>query len=159
MSDPTRVLIVVAAVGAALTGGVFFAFSTFVMKALDELPAPEGMAAMQAINRAAPSPWFMTALFGTGAVSLALAVVAIGRRGESSGAYLLVGSGLYLSGVVLTAAYHVPRNDALARVDPRSADAGGVWARYVNRWMAGNHVRTLTSLGGAVAFILALSSD
>ena len=29
---------------------MFFAFSTFVMQALDRLPAPQGIAAMQSIN-------------------------------------------------------------------------------------------------------------
>jgi uncharacterized membrane protein len=33
------------AVGAGLVGGVFFAFSTFVMKALSQLPAEQGIAA------------------------------------------------------------------------------------------------------------------
>ncbi len=36
--------------GSALVGGVFFAFSSFVMKALARVPSPEGIAAMQSIN-------------------------------------------------------------------------------------------------------------
>ena len=40
-------LIVAAALGAATIGGVFFAFSTFVMKALGQLPPTQGVAAMQ----------------------------------------------------------------------------------------------------------------
>ena len=39
-----------AALGCGLIAGVFFAFSTFVMKALARLPSGEGMAAMQSIN-------------------------------------------------------------------------------------------------------------
>ncbi|MGI9030825.1 MAG: hypothetical protein ACR2HP_12705 [Ilumatobacteraceae bacterium] len=46
----------VTAVGSVVVGGVFFAFSTFVMKGLAGLPAPTGIAAMQAINLAAPAP-------------------------------------------------------------------------------------------------------
>ena len=42
-----------AALGCAMMSGVFFAFSTFVMKALARLPAEQGVAAMQAINVAA----------------------------------------------------------------------------------------------------------
>lgn len=37
-------------IGAGLIGGVFFAFSSFVMKALAELPAAHGIDAMQRIN-------------------------------------------------------------------------------------------------------------
>jgi uncharacterized membrane protein len=36
-------------------GGIFFAFSAFVMKALDRLPPAQGIAAMQSIN--VPSTW------------------------------------------------------------------------------------------------------
>src|SRR5262245_56483306 len=58
-----RTLTVIAALGAALSAGVFFAFSTFVMQALRRLPDEQGLAAMQAINKAAPTPLFMLALF------------------------------------------------------------------------------------------------
>ena len=54
-----------AALGCGLVGGVFFAFSTFVMKALSRLPPGEGLAAMQSINVAALNRWFMAAFFGT----------------------------------------------------------------------------------------------
>jgi uncharacterized membrane protein len=38
ISGYPRTLTLIAAVGAGLSGGVFFAFSTFVMKALGRLP-------------------------------------------------------------------------------------------------------------------------
>lgn len=47
-------LTLVAALGSGVVAGVFFAFSTFVMKALGHLSPPIGMAAMQSINVAAP---------------------------------------------------------------------------------------------------------
>ncbi len=71
MIDGTpRAITLVAAIGSGLVGGVFFAFSSFVMPALRRLPDDQGISAMQAINKAAPTPLFMTALFGTAAVSL-----------------------------------------------------------------------------------------
>ena len=39
-----------ALLGSALVGGIFFAFSSFVMKALARVPPAEGIAAMQSIN-------------------------------------------------------------------------------------------------------------
>jgi uncharacterized membrane protein len=152
----TRTFTLVAIIGAATSGGVFFAFSTFIMKALDRLPDEQAIAAMQQINKAAPSPWFMTALFGTAAVSIGLAVGALRRLSEPFAPYLLIGGALYLVGIVLTIAYHVPRNNALAVVDPTSPGAAQTWARYVSNWTAWNHVRTLSSLAGAVSFLLAL---
>jgi uncharacterized membrane protein len=70
----------------------------------------------------------------------------------------VVGSVPYLVGIGLTVAYHVPRNDALARFDPAAADAGAAWVRYARNWTAWNHARTLTSLAAAAAFALALGS-
>ena len=52
-------------VGAAIVGGVFFAFSTFLMKALAHLPASQGVVAMQRINVVVLNPMFFGAFFGT----------------------------------------------------------------------------------------------
>ena len=60
---------------------------------------------------------------------------------------------------MLTVAYHVPRNDALALVDASSVDAAEIWRRYATGWTAWNHVRTFTSLASAVLFIVALTVE
>ncbi len=151
-----RALTLVAAIGAGLVAGVFFAFSTFVMKALRSLPDQQGLSAMQAINRAAPSPLFMTALLGTALVCVGLAVSALTRLDEPAARWQLIGSALYLAGVVLTIVYHMPRNDALAAVDPSAAGAADTWRKYLTSWTAWNHVRTVTCLAGTVALALAL---
>jgi uncharacterized membrane protein len=152
----SRTLTVVAAVGAGVSGGVFFAFSTFVMKALGRLPDAEGISAMKAINRAAPNPLFMLALFGTGAIGITLSVVALRHLDEPWAIYLLIGGAMYLASVVLTMAYHVPHNDALALIDPKAPNSADTWAQYHSPWTAWNHVRTVTALAGATSFILAL---
>jgi len=63
-----------AAIGYGTMGGVFFAFSAFVMKALRRLPTATGVAAMQSINVVALTPLFMSSLFGTAAICLTVAV-------------------------------------------------------------------------------------
>jgi uncharacterized membrane protein len=129
-------LIGATALGCGIVGGVFFAFSSFVMTALKRLPAAEGMAAMRSINRVAVTPLFMGALFGTAAACLVLA-----------------GSGAYLFGVVaVTAAFNVPRNEALALADPKSAAGDQLWQRYAVEWTAWNHVRTVA--GAAASALL-----
>jgi len=155
----TRTVTLVAAVGAGVTGGVYFAFSTFVMTGLRRLPERQGLQAMQAVNRAAPSPLFMTALFGTAALSVGLIVAGIRRWGDAGATQLVVGSSLYLVSVVLTIVFHVPRNEALDKVDPSSASAGQRWLDYASVWTAGNHVRTLSAVAGAVVLTLALTAD
>jgi uncharacterized membrane protein len=153
-----QILTIIAAVGTGLSAGVFFAFSTFVMKALGRLPVAEGISAMNAINKAAPAPLFMLALFGTGAVSIVLSAVALPHLDQRWAVYVLTGTALYLVCVILTMVYHVPRNDALALVDPTGPGAAHAWAQYLSPWTAWNHVRTVTALAGSTAFIIALQA-
>jgi len=46
IDDPILVLTLVAALGCGLVSGIFFAFSTFIMKALARLAPAHGIAAM-----------------------------------------------------------------------------------------------------------------
>ena len=157
MDDPLFALTLVAALGCGLNAGVFFAFSSFVMKGLARLPAADGIAAMQSINVVAPTPAFMTALFGTAAASIALAVWAFADWNDSFGPYLLLGSALYLVATIApTITYHVPRNDALAKLEPRAAEAPARWSRYLVQWTRWNHLRAAGALAGAAALTGAL---
>ena len=66
---------------------------------------------------------------------------------------------MYLVGTVLvTLAFNVPRNEALAKVTPADPDAADRWAHYVAGWTAWNHVRTVAALAAAAAFGIALAS-
>ena len=136
-----------AALGCGLIAGAFFAFSSFVVKALARLPPTQGVAAMNSINVFAVTPLFMTALFGTAVGCLAVAVSVLFRWQEPGAVYLLIGAGLYLVGTILvTIVFNVPRNDALATVNPASADGTRLWSNYVIAWTAWNHVRTVSAL-------------
>jgi uncharacterized membrane protein len=152
-----RSLTVGCAVGAGLVAGVYFAFSTFVMRGLRGIPAPAGMSAMQSINRAAPNPLFVIALIGTGLGCVVLGVVAGTRWSDPAAPWALVGAALYLVSLLLTIGYHIPRNDALAGVDAASPGAAEHWQQYLAAWVPWNHVRTLTALAGAVALTVALA--
>jgi uncharacterized membrane protein len=151
------VLTLLAALGCAMMAGVFFAFSAFVMKALARLPAQQGIGAMQAINVAAVTFAFMAALFGIAVACGTLAVWALFAWDEGFAPYLLVGSALYLIGtILLTIAYHVPRNEALATLEPHSAEAESHWKRYLSGWTAWNHLRAATALAAAATLTIAL---
>ena len=152
------VLNLIAALGCGLVAGAFFAFSTFVMKALARLPAHEGIAAMQSINVVVLNPWFMTALFGTAVACVVALVFSILRWHEPWSAYAFAGALLYLVGSVLvTIVFNVPRNEALAAVAPTNAASAGLWATYVTGWTAWNHVRTAAALAAAALFSIALA--
>lgn len=150
------VLTIVALVAAGLNAGIYYAFSTFVMRGLDRLPHREAVGAMQAINVEAVRPGFMLAFMGTAVVSIVLAISALGRLGEDPAIYQLVGAGLYLAVVVLTGTFHVPRNNVLAEVDRDGEEAASAWDTYYAQWTAGNHVRALLCAASAVAFTLSL---
>jgi len=51
--------------------------------------------------------------------------------------------------------FNVPLNNALAAVDPASADGARVWAGYFTRWTAWNHVRTVAALAAAASLTIA----
>ncbi len=159
MSDPILALLFVTALGSALAAGVFFAFSTFVMAGLERGSPATAVAAMQSINRAAPGPPLMLVLFGTAALCLAVAVVALLGNAGPSGALALAGAIAYLVGVVgVTMACSVPLNDRLDRVDPEGPTAAAEWSQYDRRWRAWNHVRTLAGLASTAGMIAALAA-
>ncbi|QSQ25521.1 DUF1772 domain-containing protein [Pyxidicoccus parkwayensis] len=148
------------ALGSGVVAGVFFAFSAFVMQGLARLPPAQGMHAMQSINVTAVTPAFMSVLFGTAVAAVAAGVSALLSWQKPGSGWLLLGGVLYvLGGVVVTAAFNVPRNDALAAIEPARADAALLWERYVSGWTAWNHVRTVAALGATVCFILALRAS
>lgn len=157
LSSALFVLTFIAALGAALVAGIFYAFSTSVMRALGNLAPAEGIAAMQSINVAVFNVWFMGAMFGTAAICLVLAIGSFLAWHQTGAAYILAGSALYLAGTILvTIIFNVPLNDALAAATPASADGSKIWARYLSDWTWWNHVRSAAALAAAAFFITAL---
>lgn len=154
--DPTvrSVLLLFTIVAAAINSGAFFVFSNFVMSSLGRLAPAEGAHAMQQINRSAPNPAFMTTLMGGGLAGLVLAITASGHAGAG---WQVVGGLLSTASAVLTMTFHVPRNNALDRVDAGSAEGHAVWADYQVSWTRGNHVRTVTSSLSVVCLVMVVA--
>ena len=157
MSPFAETMTIICAVGAGTAAGAFFTFSTFTMEGLKRLAPAQGAAAMQAINREAPSPLFMLLLFGTGAACLVLMSFAALHLRDASSKYQLIAGALYVVGVVLvTVGYHVPRNNMLDSLDPNSAEGVAYWATYLKEWVRMNHVRTIAPLVAAVLLTVSL---
>lgn len=143
-------------IGCAVIAGAFLAFSTFIMNALSQLPPTKGIAAMQSINITVINPLFMTALFGTAAACVGLAIVALPKLPQVDAIYLLVGSLLYLIGAIgVTIVCNIPLNEALAKVSPDSVEGSNLWTRYLSEWTWWNHVRTLAALLASILLLLA----
>jgi len=158
MSDELlKVLIIITALGAGLVAGIFFAFSSFVMKALGRIPPAQGITAMQSINIVVINIWFMTAFFGTAVTCVILVVISLLNWHYPGTVFLLVGSALYLFGTIMvTIACNVPRNNALAAIEPNSDDGAQMWGSYLKSWTIWNHVRTAAAFMAAMLFIIAL---
>lgn len=146
-----------AAIGCGLIAGAFFAFSSFVMSALARLAPPQGITAMQSINITVINPWFMGVFMGTAIICLFLTISSLIKWRQPDSPYLLVGSLLYLLITFgATVVFNVPLNNALASVDPGSAEGAKLWAHYLVDWTMWNHVRTVGAIAATAAFIFSL---
>ncbi|MHA7290682.1 anthrone oxygenase family protein [Arthrobacter sp. MDT3-24] len=154
MARTPRFLAAATGLGSCAVGAVYSIFSLNVMPALAQLPAAEAIDRMQHFNRDAVMWPFMTLFFGTAVLSAYTVAKESGAGGLQAGlrprsGLRAAGSGLYLAGFLMTIAYHVPRNEALDRLDPASAAAPAVWERFLAEWTSGNHVRAALSIAGA----------
>jgi uncharacterized membrane protein len=113
-----------ALLGSALVGGIFFAFSSFIMKALASVPSADGIGAMQSINIVVINPSFLGAFFGTAVLAFVAGGLALGSWGSPSASYFLGGALFYLVGTILVTMFgNVPLNNQLAAesaTDPRT---------------------------------------
>ncbi len=144
-------------IGSGLVAGVFLAFSSVIMRALARLPAPQGIAAMQSINSTVLTSSFLAALFLTAVGATVIGIAALTSFDRPGSLFVVAGSAMLLVGVmVVTGVFNVPRNVALAAVDPIGAEGAATWGQYLSTWTAWNHVRTAASIGSTAAFVIAL---
>lgn len=137
----------------ALLGGVFVAFSDFIMRALGVTGGAGGPEAMQAINREVFRYVFMTLFIGMVPVSLVLAAGAV--MTVASPAPFVAAAAIYMVGVFgITAVFNVPMNNALAALDPASADGLKYWTTtYLPDWTFWNSVRAVACLVASAAVL------
>ncbi len=151
------VLKLFAALSCGLMAGVFFAFSTFVMKGLSRLPANEGIAAMQFINASVIHSLFGAAFIVTPVICVLTMILALWRWNNSGSIYLFVGGVIYLVGSLLvTIVFNIPQNDVLALAVPNDANSANIWSNFLDSWMFWNHIRAASSLAATAAFTIAL---
>jgi uncharacterized membrane protein len=147
------------AIGCGLIGGLYFAFSTFIMTALGRIDQRAGISAMNAINVDIVRSLFMPFFLGTTVASAALAGLGLIHWGEAGAVAVVAGGLVYVIGMfVVTMVFNVPLNNALAAVETQGSEAGPVWARYLRDWTFWNHVRTVASLASAALFTYAIAA-
>ncbi len=139
--------LVIASLGAGLMAGVYFAFSTFIMRAFDQLGAAPAADAMNAINEVILRSWFMTLFFGSTLLYAALTGFAVFDT-DLAGRWWLFSAGLiYVVGMFLcTAVFNVPLNNRLAAVGDDDSVKAETWKHYFVYWTRWNHLRAVCSL-------------
>ncbi len=157
MTSLAIVMAVLALLGSALVAGVFFAFSNFIMGALERLESAHGMEAMQSINVVVLNPVFLGLFAGTAIVSLLAAGLAMVAWGIGPALWFGAGALLYCLGTfVLTGVGNVPLNNQLAAAATADPEAAGLWQHYLQRWTRLNTIRTVAATAAAAAFVIGL---
>jgi uncharacterized membrane protein len=146
------------ALGCGLLGGLYFAFSAFIMRAFERIEPARGVAAMNSINIEILRSVFMPFFFGTTLGAAVLAVVGATQAAEVAGLCMLAGGIVYVAGMfIVTMLRNVPLNNLLA-VSGTTGDVDtATWTRYLRSWTRWNHVRTLTSVAASALFIAAIA--
>ncbi len=140
-----------ATVGAGIMSGVYFAFSGFVMRALDQLDAESAADAMISINKIILKSWFMPLFFGSSMIYLVLLVVAVIDSSIEGRWLLIAASTFYLVGMFLcTVFFNVPLNNRLADSSGDLELKKTTWNQYVIEWTRWNHLRTGCSLASMI---------
>lgn len=158
MSFYIFLLLNVLAVSFAMIGGVFMAFSDFIMRALAQ--SSGGAEAMQAINRTVFRWVFMTLFIGLAPVSLGLALYGALAVDGAPGVLLLAAGTCYLLGCFgVTVVRNVPLNEALAKMAASDPQTQAFWLdTYVPRWTFWNTVRTSACVVSALLVLAAMAT-
>ena len=159
MPDSTiEISLYIAAISAGLMAGVYFAFSGFIMRSLNQLGAAQAVNAMNAINEVILRSWFMGLFFGSTLLYVFLATAAL-VDAELSGRWLLIVTGLiYVLGMfICTVLVNVPLNNQLADAGRGGNVKAETWTHYYKYWTRWNHLRSVCSLAALVLSVVYLA--
>jgi uncharacterized membrane protein len=152
-----NVIVAMSITGGGVITGLLFAFSNFVMQALDDLPNEQGMFVMQRINEKIINPIFLTMFLGTPLLCLGIAMKTFAELSAPGSLFLLAGALGYLIGPFgITILFNVPLNNRLAQTEP--GDAPEAWPNYRKTWQRWNHMRTYIGIFSIMLLTLGLAA-
>ncbi len=148
-------LLIAAAIGSGLMGGVFYAFSSLIMPAFRRVPADHAINVMRAIDVTVMRSSFLAVFIGTGLLSLVTGILSALTWDHTRNKLILAAGVIYLIGSILvTGMRNVPLNHQLAvQKDDGLHD---FWFSYTSAWTKWNHVRTIACVVSSGLFILSL---
>ncbi len=135
------------ALWSAVVGGVFSAFSEFIMSALLKTEAAGGIEAMQHINRDVIRTQFVAGILSITLLSVLFALYSLAVFEGAGLVTLILAASVYVPSVFLTTIFgNVPMNNRLDSLDHSNAAAHAYWLEYCRKWTRLNHVRSLGSV-------------
>ena len=144
------------ALWSAVIGGVFSAFSEFVMAGLLRTAPTGGIEAMQHINRTVIRTQFVAGILSIALFSVLFAAYSTTVFEGAALIALILAPGIYLPTVFFMTMFgNVPMNNKLARLEHTSAEAEAYWDEYGRDWTRLNHIRTLGSVATAGVYVVA----
>jgi uncharacterized membrane protein len=147
------IFIGIGAISTGLMAGVYFAFSVFIMDALNALPEDKAITSMISINKVILRSGFMPVFFGSSLLALILIFVS---DNPLQATWLKSAGIIYLVGMLLcTLLFNVPLNERLEQAK-QPEQVRQVWCLYVVQWTRWNHVRSLSALLACVCYLIAL---
>jgi uncharacterized membrane protein len=143
------------AIWSAVIGGVFSAFSEFVMSALLKTESAGAIEAMQHINRDVIKTQFVAGIISIAIFSLLFTLYGIFVfEGAALGA-LILAAAIYLPSVFLmTMLGNVPMNNRLESLNHKSEEAHAYWREYGEKWTRFNHLRSVGSVLTAGLYVV-----
>ncbi len=140
----------------AVIGGVFSAFSEFIMAGLLRAETQGGIEAMQHINKTVLKTQFVAGLILIAPLSILFAIFSFSAFEGAARALLIMAPIVYVPAVFLMTTFgNVPMNNRLDRLDYQSAEAQIYWRHYGRVWTRLNHVRSLGSIVTALVYLVA----
>lgn len=128
--------------------GFFYAWVCSTLWGLDAIDPRVAIAAMQAMNESVRNPVFFVSFFLTPVALAAAALLAWVSQAQRSAFAFGAAAALYtVGGIILTATFNVPWNEALGALTvPTSAqEAATIWRDYSGKWQVTNLIRTIVS--------------
>lgn len=144
------------ALWSAVVGGVFSAFSEFIMSALLKAEPSSGIEVMQHINRDVIKTQFVAGILSIGIFSVLFGFYSLVVFEGASLITLILAVLVYLPSVFLITIFgNVPMNNRLDSLDHTSAEAHDFWRDYGEKWTRLNHLRSIGSILTAGLYLIA----
>ncbi|MFK7842819.1 MAG: DUF1772 domain-containing protein [Sphingorhabdus sp.] len=144
------------ALWSAVIGGVFSAFSEFVMSGLLKTAPAGGIEAMQHINRYVIKTQFVAGILSIAIFSVLFTIYSLMVFDGAALVTLILAPLVYLPTVFLMTMFgNVPMNNKLASLDHTASEAEAYWKKYGRDWTRLNHVRSIGSILTAGLYVIA----